>query len=168
MQIKRVNTYHVRSDLAEPFGFSQFYYTQRENLLVQVVSDCGMTGWGECYGPVRPTREAIHDHIEPMIIGRNPFDLDRLAWGGRTELRFASPSPFRGETVLHFTLAEPSRARLAVYDVAGRLVRVLIDEELQPGDHDTIWDGRNDTGLRVSGGTYFVKLTTGRLRKRPK
>jgi hypothetical protein len=90
-----------------------------------------------------------------------PTSVTTPAWGIRTELRLASPSPFRKETVLHFTLAKPSKARLAVYDVAGRLVRVLIDDELQPRDHDTKWDGRSDAGLRVSGGTYFVKLTAG-------
>ena len=78
MQIKKVNTYHVRSDLAEPFGFSQFYYTQRENLLLEVVSDSGMSGWGECYGPARPIQEAIHNHIAPMVIGRNPFDSESI------------------------------------------------------------------------------------------
>ena len=79
LRIKKVNTYHVRSDLAEPFGFSQFYYTQRENLLIEIVSDSGETGWGECYGPARPIQETIHNHIEPMVRGRNPFDSE-LIW----------------------------------------------------------------------------------------
>ena len=76
MRIKKVNTYHVRSDLAEPFGFSQFYYTQRENLLIEVVSESGKTGWGECYGPARPIQEAIQNHIAPMVLDRNPFDSE--------------------------------------------------------------------------------------------
>ena len=78
MRIKKVNTYHVRSDLAEPFGFSQFYYTQRENLLIEIVGDTGVTGWGECYGPARPTQEAIHNHIEPIIFVSNPFDSESI------------------------------------------------------------------------------------------
>ena len=78
MRIEKVNTYHVRSDLAEPFGFSQFYYTQRENLLVEIVTESGLIGWGECYGPVRPAQAAIHNHIEPMILGRNPFDSESI------------------------------------------------------------------------------------------
>ena len=60
MRIKQINTYLVRSALEEPFGFSQFYYTQRENLLVEIVADSGLAGWGECYGPAGPIREAIH------------------------------------------------------------------------------------------------------------
>ena len=79
MRIKKVNTYHVKSDLAEPFGFSQFYYTQRENLLIEVVSESGISGWGECYGPARPIQEAIQNHIVPMILDRNPFDSE-LIW----------------------------------------------------------------------------------------
>ena len=49
-------------------------------------------------------------------------------------------------------------ARVAVYDVAGRLVRTVVDEELPEGDHTAIWDGRDAQGQRVAGGTYFVRL----------
>jgi flagellar hook assembly protein FlgD len=76
-------------------------------------------------------------------------------------LRLASPTPFRAETLLSFTLAAPVRARLGIYDVAGRLVRTIVDEDLREGDHVATWDGRDGAGLRVSGGTYFVKLTAG-------
>ena len=74
MQIKKVNTYHVRSNLAEPFGFSQFYYTQRENLLIEVVSDSGMAGWGS-----NPDRSVVdswgrcHDVKNPLIVDGSIF-----------------------------------------------------------------------------------------------
>ena len=38
-------------------------------------------------------------------------------------------------------------------------MRVLVREELSSGDHNVSWDGRDGAGLRVAGGTYFVKLT---------
>jgi flagellar hook assembly protein FlgD len=38
---------------------------------------------------------------------------------------------------------------------------VLLREELPRGEHSASWDGRDDSGLRVGGGTYFVKLTAG-------
>jgi len=91
----------------------------------------------------------------------DPISVSTPAWGMRTELSLASPSPFRKETVLSFTLATPAEATLAVYDVAGRLVRVLVDDELPVSDYDATWDGRDDGGMRVAGGTYFVKLTAG-------
>ena len=93
-------------------------------------------------------RETMHD----------PTSVTTPAWGIRTRLAFASPSPFRNETVLSFTLAAPTQATLAVYDVAGRLLRVVVDEPLPEGDHSAAWDGRDDAGLRVAGGTYFARL----------
>ena len=40
-------------------------------------------------------------------------------------------------------------------------MRTIVDEDLGEGDHTGTWDGRDGAGLRVSGGTYFVKLTAG-------
>jgi hypothetical protein len=72
------------------------------------------------------------------------------AWGMRTALSLGRPTPFRDETLLDFTLGAPTATELVVYDVAGRLVRVLLQEELPEGEHAVRW---------VGGGTYFVKLT---------
>jgi hypothetical protein len=96
-------------------------------------------------------REVLHD----------PASVATPAWGLGTALHSSSPNPFRRETALHFTLSARSRAKLAVYDVAGRLVRTVLDEELPEGDHAVSWDGRGHGGIRVAGGTYFVKLTAG-------
>lgn len=81
-------------------------------------------------------------------------------WGQPTSLRAAHPSPFRATTSIAFALASAARTRLAVYDVAGRRVRTLLDgERMEDGAHESVWDGRDDSGLRVGGGTYFVRLT---------
>ena len=52
-------------------------------------------------------------------------------------------------------------ARVTIYDVAGRLVRTVIDDELPEGDHTATWNGRDHQGQRVAGGTYFVRLRAG-------
>ena len=79
MKIKAINSYHVKFALREPFGFSQFYYTKRENLLVEVVGEDGTSGWGECYGPSEPARHAVHSLLEPMILGRDCLDTE-IIW----------------------------------------------------------------------------------------
>jgi hypothetical protein len=63
----------------------------------------------------------------PVPVLYEPTSVTEPVWHHRTELRLASPSPFRRQTALNFTLATPSRVRLSVYDVAGRLVRVLVE-----------------------------------------
>jgi hypothetical protein len=89
-----------------------------------------------------------------------PVEVTTPAWDERAQLA-AAPIPFRGETSLRFTMRVPGRAKLAVYDVTGRRVRVVLDEDLPEGDQRRSWDGRDETGRRVSGGTYFAELTAG-------
>jgi len=69
-----------------------------------------------------------------------------------------APNPFNPRTALSFTLAEAGPARLAVYDLQGRLVRRLHDGELAAGAHVRTWDGRGDGGRRLAGGPYLVRL----------
>ena len=72
-----------------------------------------------------------------------------------------SPNLFSKKTTLAFSLTGRQTVRAAVYDVAGRLVRTVIDEELPAGDHTATWNGRDHQGQRVAGGTYFVRLEAG-------
>jgi hypothetical protein len=77
--------------------------------------------------------------------------------------RLGSPYPNPGDraTVVPFYLASGGRVRLKVYDVAGRLVRVLLDERLSRGQHEVRWDGRGEDGRPVGSGVYFYRLRAG-------
>jgi endonuclease I len=70
------------------------------------------------------------------------------------------PNPFNPITKLSFDLAAAGHARLKVYDAAGRLVTTLIDRQLGVGDHDVIWDGRDDAGRISAAGVYLYRLET--------
>jgi hypothetical protein len=73
----------------------------------------------------------------------------------------AAPNPFRERTDIRFSLAAPVGVRLDVHDVAGRLVRRLVDgSSLAPGLHASVWDGRDERGRAVPAGIYFVRLET--------
>jgi glutamine cyclotransferase len=77
------------------------------------------------------------------------------------------PNPFRLATTLRFTAfgdGESGRVTLAIHDVHGRLVKTLIDSDVAPGDHETVWDGTDGDGKRVSPGIFFSVLKTGRGR----
>jgi flagellar hook assembly protein FlgD len=45
-----------------------------------------------------------------------------------------------------------------VYDVRGSLVRTLVDRSLEEGEHEVLWDGRDEEGLSVSSGVYLTVL----------
>lgn len=68
------------------------------------------------------------------------------------------PNPVGPATNIYFSIPEPSRASVSVYDVAGRLVRTIESESLPAGRHELTWNGRNRDGERVSSGVYFYRL----------
>jgi hypothetical protein len=69
-----------------------------------------------------------------------------------------APNPFGSGTALRFRLPSAGQARLSIYDVNGRLVRVLVDGELPAGGHEAVWDGRDASGRGMGSGTYFARL----------
>jgi hypothetical protein len=71
------------------------------------------------------------------------------------------PNPFRPSTDISFALERDEPVRLAVYDVAGRRVRMLVDRPLTAGrEHVVRWDATDDAGNHVPPGVYFYKLET--------
>ena len=69
-----------------------------------------------------------------------------------------SPNPFKGTTYIRYTLAGPSRVRLAVYSTLGKEVALLDDAVHPAGPREVMWDGRNALGRRVSPGIYIYRL----------
>lgn len=81
--------------------------------------------------------------------------------GGASAALEARPNPFRLGTVIHITLASPGRADLRVFDVAGRLQRVLLSRQLVgAGDLPMAWDGRREDGSQAPPGLYLARLQT--------
>jgi hypothetical protein len=91
--------------------------------------------------------------------------LDRSATGiadhitpARTALLPNRPNPFNPVTEILFELARPGQVRLEIYDMRGRLIRVLVDETRLAGRHSEIWDGADRTGRPVGSGSYLALL----------
>ncbi len=72
----------------------------------------------------------------------------------------AAPNPFNPRTRVAFEMPRPGRARVEVFDLAGRRVRVLMDRDVTAGNHTVEWYGRNDAGATVAAGAYMLRLTT--------
>jgi hypothetical protein len=76
------------------------------------------------------------------------------------ELHPNVPNPFNPSTTIAFTLGQAEHVTVQVFDVAGRLVRTLVDGSTGPGRHYKVWNGRDDTGSQVSSGVYFYRMKT--------
>jgi hypothetical protein len=87
-----------------------------------------------------------------------PVEVTTPAWGRRTALAAARPNPFRLRTDIAFTLGREGHAKVSVYDVAGRVVTTLVDQELPAGEHTVSWDGTSRRGRVAAGGVYFYRL----------
>ncbi len=75
-----------------------------------------------------------------------------------TKLLANYPNPFNPKTTISFHLADPGRVQLAVFDVQGRLVKKLLDEEKLSGPHVIEWNGTDERGERVASGVYLAKF----------
>ena len=83
------------------------------------------------------------------------------------------PNPFNPSTTIKFQLLAKNGAAtvstvLRVYDILGRLVRTIVDEDMSPGFYTKQWDGLNDNGFRISSGVYFYSITAGEFRQTKK
>ncbi len=77
----------------------------------------------------------------------------------KLSLRSSGWNPSSDLSRFAFTLPEPARAQLTIYDVSGRAVTTLLDEPVGPGEHSAVWNGRDSAGTPVAGGVYFARLT---------
>lgn len=71
------------------------------------------------------------------------------------------PNPFNPRTTVQFSLSVQARVSLVIYDLAGRRVRVMVDQVLAAGEHARVWDGRDDLGRTVPSGVYSCRLECG-------
>lgn len=71
------------------------------------------------------------------------------------------PNPFNPRTTIAYVVPSEGRVTVTVFDARGRVVRTLVDEPKQPGEHTVSWDGRDDDGHPLASGVYFHRLEAG-------
>ena len=71
-----------------------------------------------------------------------------------------TPNPFTEQTMISYQITTPGNVRLKVYNIAGQLVKTLVNGGQQPGVYNIVWSGLDDQGRRVASGVYFCRLET--------
>ena len=93
-------------------------------------------------------------------------DCDAAAVGGdliipeKIHLFNPYPNPFNPTTTIRLSVVARQASQLQIYDVTGRLVETFINETLEPGTYEIIWDARSHPA-----GIYFIQMTAGRNRQ---
>ena len=160
-----VTWYMAHEDLRPDLPGSQTVSTYVVSLLVDnpLLRDAAANGNGQYYpvisaGNLWSSLEvALQD-----IVRRN--DAPTPASGlppVRVRLLPGRPNPFNPRTTIRFELAEGGATRLVVLDLAGRLMRTLIEAPLDPGPGSVVWDGRDDSGRDAAAGSYLLRLESG-------
>jgi hypothetical protein len=108
------------------------------------------------------TRDGSKHMYDILIwLGNNPDQPTDAKPVAVTRLEQNYPNPFNPQTTIAFSLKERARVKVDVYNVAGELVKTLVDETRAAGSYEDVrWDGRNNANQAVSSGVYFYKLVT--------
>jgi len=106
-----------------------------------------------------PHNPFSHEHHveQKSAVGPKPISLGlNASTGGALALAGASPAK---TSSLAYTLATPGHVSLKIYNVAGRELRSLVDQDAAAGTFRALWDGRDDSGSLVGRGVYFASFT---------
>ena len=72
------------------------------------------------------------------------------------------PNPFNPETTISFNIKNSGDVKLSVYNIKGQLVKTLVNDHLESGNHSFVWNGKDNKSADVSSGVYFYRLNTGK------
>ena len=71
------------------------------------------------------------------------------------------PNPFNPSTVIEYQITKPMNVSINIYDVRGKLIKELLNEEKSSGNYSIVWNGKNNSGNLVAAGTYFYQIQSG-------
>jgi D-galactarolactone cycloisomerase len=116
MKIIDIKTHVLSVPLDEPFAFSMGWATSRSTMIVELITDDGVIGWGEslCHGlqPPEIAEAIVQSALKPIVLGCDPFDVDVL-W----ERMYNLTRPFGQKGAVINAI---SAVDIAIWDCLGR------------------------------------------------
>jgi flagellar hook assembly protein FlgD len=71
------------------------------------------------------------------------------------------PNPFSSSATISFFIPQTEKVSIEIYDLTGRLIKILTNEKMQAGTHHLTWNARDEKGNAVGSGIYLLKLQAG-------
>ena len=136
-------------------------FTPDQTSLVAAVADTTfLDNQGDGSSYYRLTAVDIHGNEGPDVL-LSPDGVSSVGDSAPAALAIEgiAPNPFNPMTTIAFNVRRTGTVRLEIYDVAGRRVRVLVDQVLSAGPARAVWRGLDDSGQQVASGTYFARLS---------
>jgi len=101
---------------------------------------------------------AVERAEQLMSIDDKIDDKNNLLGDFRLEQNY--PNPFNPVTTIGYGIPEIGKIELAIYDILGRRVCLLVNKTVNPGNYRIIWNGKNEMGEQLSNGIYFCRLSS--------
>jgi len=102
----------------------------------------------------------LHNDVQSLLTGIGP-DQRNKSIPLTITLAQNYPNPFNSSTIIMFSVPQSTTdlpVQLTVYDVQGRLIKRLVDDQLPAGNYATRWNGTEERGAVVASGVYFYHL----------
>lgn len=102
-----------------------------------------------------------HCSIHPTLMSGT---ITVLSGSGLSDIKTNSfnvktyPIPFKENLTISFTTPERIATKIYIYDITGKVVKILADMEFEKGNHILNWDGKNEDGDTVNHGIYFYMI----------
>lgn len=131
------------------------------------------TGYLEIENSEPETVWVYADTLDPLIQRRNQLiatvifrdigieDIPLIPT--KFDVSNGNPNPFTGNTLINYAIPVTSKVSLSIFDVTGRKIRTLVNENVKPGFYKVSWDGTDNHNNTVAAGVYFYKFETGKF-----
>ena len=137
----------------------RYYFEQEEN-------ECLEFTWGGCGGLV--PFETMEDCESSCIDDGQQLSTPIFNYPDKYKLKNCYPNPFNPITTLRYELPEYALVNITIYDMMGRKVKTLINDQQTPGYRSTQWNTTNDVNSPVSAGIYLYMIQAGDFRQTKK
>ena len=143
MKVSKVTCHLLQSKVDRPFVSARgWVYSTRASCIVEIETDAGITGWGECYGPAAVNKTLIETQYAPRLIGRDPFDVE-VVW----EDLYNRIKDYGAQG---FSITALSGVDIALWDIIGRAVGKPI--------HKLIGGAHRTQLTAYATGLYFIDM----------
>ncbi len=125
-------------------------------IIVDVKSNAGTKmPWSEYRGNNR--RTGFYGDNE-IVLGKNDNSITEL----KNSLKQNFPNPFNPNTNIQFTLKQPAKVSLNVFNIKGQKIKTLLEgkKTLKADTHTIIWNGKDENGNKVGSGIYLYKMSS--------
>jgi hypothetical protein len=163
--VDQTHAHVVWTDTRRDGLFGDIYYNNIENPPLPASGACCPPGTTSCVVVTAANCAAMGGAYQGDGTSCTPNPCVSAVPDGRDRLGYqlsSYPNPFNPQTVISYELDRGLPVRLDIYDIKGRLVKVLVDLPYQPsGRQEVRWNGRDAAGRQVGAGVYIAHLRAG-------